>query len=125
MDAPAPKEDVRPFVAVARLLHGMGFSAPGILAEDIAAGLLLLEDFGDSTYTRLLARGRGEAPLYTLAVDLLIALHRGFAPGGTLVPPYDDQRLLNEAALLVDWYLPAITGAPTAPSLREEYLALW
>src|SRR5215469_2890792 len=113
MDAPPPKEDVRPFLAVARLLHGLGFSAPQIVAEDIAAGLLLLEDFGDSTYTRLIAGGADEERLYRLAVDLLIALHRGFTrPAAQIVPPYDDERLLNEAALLVDWYLPAVTGQP-------------
>jgi aminoglycoside/choline kinase family phosphotransferase len=126
MDAPPPKEDVRPFIAVARLLHGQGFSAPQVLAEDVAAGLLLLEDFGDSTYTRLLAAGADEKRLYRLAVDLLIALHRGVKlPGASAVPPYSDERLLSEAALLVDWYLPAITGQPTEPALREEYLACW
>jgi aminoglycoside/choline kinase family phosphotransferase len=126
MDAPPPQEDVRPFLAIARLLRGLGLSAPGILAEDVAAGLLLLEDFGDATYTRLLAQGAAEEPLYALAVDLLIALHRGFDPASApQVPPYDDQRLLTEAALLVDWYLPAIAGKPTEPRLREEYLDLW
>jgi hypothetical protein len=125
MDAPPPKEDVRPFIAVARVLAGLGLSAPEILAEDIEAGLLLLEDFGDSTYTRLLAAGKAEAPLYALAVDVLIALHRSFAPAASSLPPYDDERLLTEAALLVDWYLPAIAGRPTEPSLREEFLALW
>jgi N-acetylmuramate 1-kinase len=125
MDAPPPKEDVRPFIAVARVLRGLGLSAPAILAEDVAAGLLLLEDFGDNTYTRLLAAGAQEQPLYTLAIDLLIALHKSFAPGAAPLPPYDDERLLTEAALLVDWYLPAIAGHPTDPALREEYLALW
>ncbi len=126
MDAPPPQEDVRPFLAIARLLRRLGFSAPGILAEDIAAGLLLLEDFGDATYTRLLAEGAAEEPLYALAVDLLIALHRGFDPAeAPEVPAYDDQRLLAEAALLVDWYLPAVSGKPTEPRLREEYLARW
>jgi aminoglycoside/choline kinase family phosphotransferase len=126
MDAPPPKEDVRPFIAVARVLRGLGLSAPKILAEDIAAGLLLLEDFGDSTYTRLLAAGAAEEPLYALAVDLLIALHRSFAPASaSLLPSYDDQRLLTEASLLVDWYLPAITGCATDAGLRDEYLALW
>ena len=43
----------------------------------------------------------------------------------TPLPPYDDAKLLTEAALLVDWYLPAIAGRPTEPALREEYLALW
>lgn len=125
MDAPPPQEDVRPYLAVARLLRGLGLSAPEIIAEDIAQGLLLLEDFGDSTYTRLLAQGSAEAPLYELAVDVLIALHRRADGETTAVPPYDDQRLLAEAALLVDWYLPAITGKAIDATLRAEYFALW
>ncbi|MGE5146628.1 MAG: aminoglycoside phosphotransferase, partial [Candidatus Eiseniibacteriota bacterium] len=55
MDAPPPKEDVRPFVAVARRLTSLGFSAPEIYAADVEAGLLLLEDLGDDTFTRVLA----------------------------------------------------------------------
>jgi len=35
------------------------------------------------------------------------------------MPPYDTERLLAEAALLVDWYRPLAAG------LRDEYLALW
>lgn len=125
MDAAPPREDVRPFLAVARLLHGIGLSAPAILAEDVEAGLLLLEDFGDDTYTRLLAAGATEENLYALAIDVLVALNRRCAAASLALPPYDETRLLAEAALLVDWYLPAITGAPTEPALREDYLALW
>ncbi len=126
MDAPPPQEDVRPFVAVARLLRQMGFSAPRIMAEDAQSGLLLLEDFGDSTFTRLLADGAPDEPLYTLAVDLLIGLHRRFDERSTgALPLYDDQRLLTEAGLLVDWYLPAMRGQATPAALREEYLGLW
>lgn len=126
MDAPPPQEDVRPFLRVARLLHRLGLSAPGILAADEAAGLLLLEDMGDETYTRVLAAGGDEAALYALATDVLIDLHRRFEmPMAAGVPPYDDDRLLTEAALLVDWYLPAVRGARAAARLRAEYLALW
>ena len=126
MDAPPPQEDVRPFLRVARLLGRLGLSAPRILAADEAAGLLLLEDLGDETYTRALAAGGDEAALYTLATDLLIDLHRRFEmPMAAGVPPYDDDRLLTEAALLVDWYLPAVRGAPVEAGLRTEYLALW
>ena len=120
MDAPPPQEDVGPYVAVAALLRGLGFSAPEVLAEDRAEGFLLLEDFGDDTYTRLLARGADEPSLYRLAVDTLIALQRAPGTRGTPeIPPYDIERLLGEAALLVDWY------SPLASALREEYLALW
>ena len=97
-----------------------------ILAERCRARLLLLEDFGDDTYTRLLAAARPRSALYALAVDVLIALHARFARAqAPALPPYDEARLLAEAALLVDWYAPAITGARAAPALRAEYLALW
>lgn len=126
MDAPPGREDVRPYVTVARLLRRLGISAPGILAEDPAQGLLVIEDFGDDTYTRLLARGHDEAALYRLAVDLLAELHRRFRrDDGAGLPAYDDERLLNEASLLTDWFLPAATGSATPASVRAEYLALW
>ena len=124
MDAPPPMEDVRPFVHINRLLRGMGLSAPGIIAEDAEAGLLLLEDLGDNTYTRVLAEGGDEAALYELALDLLVELHRRFEGNGTL-PPYDDEAFLTEATLLTDWYMPALNGRETPAALREEYCGLW
>jgi N-acetylmuramate 1-kinase len=126
MDAPPPQEDVGPYVAVAAILRRLGFSAPEIFAEDRAEGLLLIEDFGDDTYTRLLAGGADEPALYALAIDTLVGLQQAVAAGGVPdLPSYDEARLLGEAALFVDWYLPAVLGTPALPSLREEYLALW
>jgi N-acetylmuramate 1-kinase len=129
MDAPPPRENVRPYLAVARLLRQLGFGAPAIFNQDAENGLLLIEDLGDDTYTRLLARGEAEEPLYSLAVDVLIALRRRFTAqemkAAKFLAPYDDKRFLDEAALLVDWYWPAIIEAPVDPALRAEYLALW
>jgi hypothetical protein len=126
MDAPPPQEDVRPYVAVAALLRNMGYSAPRLYAADAEHGLLLLEDFGDDTYTRLLARGRDETELYTLAVDLLIDLHRKFVPSRhSGLPVFDDARALREVSLLLEWYWPATQEAPLTPALRESYLAAW
>ncbi|MFO1145164.1 MAG: phosphotransferase [Rhodospirillales bacterium] len=128
MDAPPAHEDVRPFVRIARHLCALGLSAPLILAADEEAGLLLLEDLGDDTFTRLLAAGTAEPD----------ALPDG---GGCADPPapagrrrrgprrraarYDRQRLLDEALLLVDWFLPAVTGRPTDTAAREAFIAAW
>lgn len=124
MDAPPPMEDVRPFIHIDRLLRRLGLSAPEILAEDVGAGLLLLEDLGDSTYTRVLAEGGDEAVLYGLATDLLVELHRRFE-GDDALPAYDDDAFLTEALLLTDWYMPAVLGAETSAELRDEYCDLW
>jgi N-acetylmuramate 1-kinase len=127
MDAPPGREDVRPFVRVARHLHALGLSAPAILAADETNGLLLLEDFGEDTFTRLLSAGSDEAALYRMAVDVLVYLHR-LPTTRTLaceLPGYDLRRLLEEALLLTDWYLPAIFEQPTAESIRAGCIAAW
>jgi aminoglycoside/choline kinase family phosphotransferase len=124
MDAPPPHEDVRPYIAVADMLRHHGLSAPEIFAKDSELGILLIEDFGDDTYTRLLARGVDETQLYTLAVDTLIALQRAVAAPPAL-PPYNEATLLAEAGLLVDWYAPSVLGAPLSQAARDDYLNLW
>ena len=126
MDAPPPKEDVRPFVRIAQHLVDLGYSAPHILSADIEAGLLLLEDLGDDTFTRLITRGEDEEDLYWLAVDLLIDLHgQGDAAIPSDLPVYDDDKLLTEALLLVDWYIPEMTGQIVSAPKREAYIKIW
>lgn len=131
MDAPPPQEDIRPFLRVAHTLRALGLSAPEPFAADETAGLLLLEDLGDRTFTRALAAGADEAALYRLAIDVLIALHQSWAergvtgPEARALPAYDEARLLEEALLLPDWALPALTGRPTPRAVRDSYAAAW
>lgn len=126
MDAPPPEEDVRPFVAVAGLLRAAGLSAPAILAADAGRGLLLLEDLGDDTYSRRLAAGAAEAPLYALAVDVLVALRRR-APAAAVaaLPAFDEPAILAGLERFVDWYWPAVAGGPASPALRQSFLDAW
>ncbi len=127
MDAPPPQEDVRPFVRIARHLFKHGFGVPDILAEDHEAGLLLLEDLGDDTYTRLLARGHDERELYALAIDALIALHRLPAreslPEG--VTAYGQARLLEEVSRVNSWYRQLVGAAPLSPHTERAFGEIW
>ena len=123
MDAPPPHEDVRPFIAIDRHLRSLGYSAPEIIAEDASLGALLLEDFGDDLFTRVLDSGGNEQELYRHAVDLLIDLLHRDPPSA--VPEYGRPTLLGEAALFVDWYLPAVRRQPVASSERDEFFSAW
>jgi aminoglycoside/choline kinase family phosphotransferase len=126
MDAPPPQENVRAFHQIARVLVDLGLSAPRAFEVDEAAGLMLIEDFGDRTFTRALAEDVDEAFLYRLAIDSLIVLHQRWRPGAkALPPPYDDARLLDEALLLPDWFLPARRGAATPEPVRTAYIEAW
>jgi aminoglycoside/choline kinase family phosphotransferase len=127
MDAPPPQEDVRPYIRIARHLLALGFSAPRIFAEDVEHGFLLIEDFGDDTYTRVLERGGDETALYRLATDVLIELHK--LPAERAVPQdaplYETEAMTQRAMLLVEWYLPMASGRPAKPGVAEEFRALW
>jgi aminoglycoside/choline kinase family phosphotransferase len=125
MDAPPP-EDVRPFVRIAHHLVQLGLSAPLVLAADAGNGFLLLEDFGDETFTRALDTGADPEALYALAVDAMAALQAHPDAASVAAPRHDATLLADEgAALYVDWFLPEATGRPTPPALRADYLARW
>jgi aminoglycoside/choline kinase family phosphotransferase len=125
MDMP-PGEDVTPFVRLDRHLIGLGLSAPEIYAEDVDQGFLLIEDFGDDTFTRVLAAGGDEAELYGRATGVLVALHH--AGGRALLPnlpSYAGEALIEATMLLPEWYVPAATGAALPTDEAERYRAAW
>ena len=107
MDAPPPHEDPRPFIAVAEWLLQAGLSAPSILAHDLDRGLLLIDDFGDDRLREALDEAPvREAELYTLAVDLLVHLHRHPPMPG--LRPHGLDQWLEELQLFPDWYCAAL-----------------
>jgi N-acetylmuramate 1-kinase len=107
MDAPPPHEDPRPFIAIARWLTDRGFAAPEIFAEDLAQGLVLLQDFGDARLKETAdAAPESELRLYEAAVDLLVRLGQHEAAAD--VRPYTLAEYQREAALLPEWYSPAL-----------------
>lgn len=119
MDAPPP-EDVRPFLAVARHIAGLGLSAPEVIAADEANGFLVLEDFGDTTHAALLDAGSEPLPLYLEAAEALAALHAA-PPPGTL-PAWDGAAMARAtAATFLDWWWPAAMGAPADEATRAAF----
>jgi len=104
MDAPPQKEDCSPFVRVAALFAAAGAHVPAIHAQDLAAGFLLLEDLGRTTFLDALDRGADPVPLYAAATQALIGIQRASRPG--MLPRYDRALLLREMRLFTEWYLP-------------------
>lgn len=123
MDAPPPHEDPRPFIAIAEWLGGHGFGAPQILGSDLTHGLVLLEDFGDARFRETVdAAPESELRLYEEAVDVLIRLRD--VPAAD-IPPYDADQLHREAALLTEWYCPAVAADVDVDGYRAAWDAVF
>ncbi len=126
MDCPPSYESIKPFQKVDRLLEGLGYSAPHILAEDEKNGFLLLEDFGDLTFTRCLERGENETLLYEAAVDLLIDLHhKNDEVAKAQLPSYDLSKFLTEVNLLTEWYYPQVMESSLESKGVQEWQDIW
>ena len=123
MDAPPAREDLRPFLAIADYLRGLGYSTPEILAADPARGFVLLEDLGDDKLSTLAASGRARRVHYELAVDLLADLHA--RPLQPPAPAYDETLLMAEVGLFVDWYVPAALGTALPADAVNAFTQLW
>ena len=110
MDAP-PDLGERPadFVRIAAHLRGIGLSAPRIMAQDLDHGLLLIEDFGDGVFARLIEADPAlEAPLYTAATDALVQVQSH--PAAIDLPNLNATDWAEAAAFALTWYRYAITG---------------
>jgi aminoglycoside/choline kinase family phosphotransferase len=120
MDASQVPDSVAPFVRIATHLRKMGFSAPEILARDRTSGLLLLEDFGDASFARLLEKTDVTEQLFTLATDVLIALHRqpGAVPENLRL--YNPEKMLEDVELFLQWRTPGIST-----EVRDDFRAAW
>jgi len=118
-DAPS-RAQAHAFVDVQRFLSAREVSVPRIYAEDIAHGLLLLEDLGDETFEARLRRVPEAhwSALYAQAVELLVRLHTR----AELAEPsecialrrhYDAALLGSELDHFREWGLEALHGPLT------------
>lgn len=116
---------VEPFFKIATHLSKLGLSVPEILAHDMQNGLMLIEDFGDDTYTRLFANDGDEKALYEYATDVLSHLHQHEKRNDIDLEPYGHDALMDEAMLLMDWYYPAVKGQDASDELVAAYKHAW
>jgi aminoglycoside/choline kinase family phosphotransferase len=106
MFAPPSHEDVKPFIKIDEILVNNGFYAPKILAKNIDLGFILLEDFGDETYSKALQKNISEEYfLYEKACDALIEIQK-ISLKNIDILHYNHATLFREVMLFIDWYLP-------------------
>jgi aminoglycoside/choline kinase family phosphotransferase len=119
MDAPPDKEDLGPFVSVARSLAGMGLNVPIVLAQDMSQGFLLLSDLGSRQYLEELEAGREVDRLYADALAALVTLQTVGEDAGRALAPYDRDRLWKEMELLAPWFLEKHLRMSIGPAERR------
>lgn len=101
MDSPPGLEDVRPWLRMQALLADAGVRVPRVLAQDVDAGFLLLEDLGTQTYLQALHPDNADA-LFAAAITQLLKIQAIALPHD--LPAYDEPMLARELRLFDEWF---------------------
>ncbi|HVU08881.1 MAG TPA: phosphotransferase [Verrucomicrobiae bacterium] len=118
MDASQIREIVAPFVQINQHLQKLDFSVPEILARDDENGFLLLEDFGDETFSHLLEKQADAEKLFELATDVLIALHKHPQALPKNLRAYHPQKMLADVELFLESH-------PISEMAKTEFKTIW
>lgn len=113
------------YLQISEHLTGLGLSAPRVLKAQLAGCLALIEDFGDDTYARCLARGVDERALYRGAVEALLQLHHDARGGEIDRPVYDMAVHLDELSIFLQWFAPAVLADVDVEGFDAVWRALW
>ena len=125
MDAPPEKgESVEQFKTVADLIHAFNLSAPQIISFDTKHGFMLLEDFGQSSFSHILNKDN-ESELYKKAIEILIEINRQSKSKEkqlSKLKSYSIDLLVNESLLFIDWYLEKREGVLISSDQKKEFI---
>ncbi|WP_411834205.1 aminoglycoside phosphotransferase family protein [Pseudoxanthomonas mexicana] len=102
MDSPPGLEDVRPWLRMRDLLEGGGVRVPQVLARDVEAGLLLLEDLGGPTLAQVIDAGNAD-DWFDRAIAQLLKLQAIAVPAD--VGAFGEALLQRDAGLFEEWFL--------------------
>lgn len=124
MDSVALKT-LNEFIMVDELLLNLGLSAPEIIEKDTEQGFLLLEDFGDNTFTKVLENNsNSEYQLYKNAVQTLIHLQEHCENKPEFLKEYTSEIGLEKIKQFSTHYLPQVL-ANDCSNLENSFLNAW
>ena len=125
MDAPPEKgESVERFKTVADIIHAFNLSAPQIISFDTKHGFMLLEDFGQTSFSHILNKDN-ESELYKKAIEVLIEINRQSKSKEkqlSKLKSYSIDLLVNESLLFIDWYLEKREGVLISSDQKKEFI---
>ncbi len=116
------------YSAVKEFLRANKILAPKLYAYNYPRGIIVIEDFGDSSFYKILLKKKNKLIIYKKLVDLLLKIQK-IKPKSKIkninnkphaINKYSNQFLHKESDLFFDWYLPLFLNKKKVLNIKRK-----
>ena len=116
------------YSAVNEFLRANKILAPKLYAHNYPRGIIVIEDFGDSPFYKILLKKKNKLIIYKKLVDLLLKIQK-IKPKSKIkninnrphvINKYSNKFLHKESDLFFDWYLPLFLNKKKVLNIQKK-----
>jgi len=101
---------------------------PKLYTHNYAKGIIIIEDFGNLSFYRVLLKTKNKLKIYKKLIDLLLKIQKiksktkikNIICGSHIVDKYSNRYLFEESNLFFDWYLPLFLTKKKALNIKKK-----
>ena len=116
------------YSAINKFLRSNKILTPKLYSCDYSKGIILIEDFGDFTFYKILLKKKNKFFIYKKLVDLLIKIQKIKPPKkikniigkSHIINKYSNKYLFEESNLFFDWYLPRFLSKKKSLDIKKK-----
>ena len=116
------------YTAINKFLRRNKILAPKLIAQDYSKGIIVIEDFGDISFHKVLLRQKKKLTTYKKLIDLLLKIQKikpkskikNIINKSHVINKYSNKYLHQESDLFFDWYLPLFLNKKKVSSIKKK-----
>jgi len=116
------------YVAINKFLRKNNILAPKLIAHNYQKGIIIIEDFGNNTFNKILFKKKNKINTYKKIVDLLLKIQKikpktkvkNIGYNSHIIKKYSKKYLFQESNLFFDWYLPLFLNKKKVLKIKKK-----
>lgn len=120
---PSFKPGMAEFLKIQDWLKNIGISVPHIYEVDETKHFMIVEDFGDITFSQAIAQGHNQSDLYKCAAEVLAHIAKNACE--LSLPLYEQTFIHARHKDILEYYVPQKIGRKITEEEVQGYLSAW
>ncbi len=116
------------YSAINKFLRQKKILAPATYLFNFSKGIMIIEDFGNLSFNKVISNNKNKLKVYKKLIDLLIKIQKinpktrikKIGKGFYKIDKYSNKYLFKESNLFFDWYLPLFLTKKKALKIKKE-----